>query len=132
MLIPCRPAVYDLETVAATVDVIRAVAPDTPYLCILNGVPPRVPRQPQARRLLADLDVPVCTASLGLRAAVDYAAAVYDIVRHAAGLPASAHVHLSTSRQEHSSTGREVGLSSGRRPDRSARRNPHNDAGQVR
>ena len=133
VLIPCRPAVYDLETVAATVDVIRAVAPDTPFLCVLNGVPPRGPRQPQARRLLADLDVPVCTASLGLRAAVDYAAAagdsaqehqprgkaaseiaaVYHIVRHAAGLPASAQVHLPTSRQEHSSTGREVDLSTG-------------------
>ena len=109
VLIPCRPAVYDLETVAATVDVIRAVAPDTPFLCVLNGVPPRGPRQPQARAVLADLDVPVCTASLGLRAAVDYAAAagdsaqehqprgkaaaeiaaVYEIVRHVAGLPAS-------------------------------------------
>ena len=122
VLIPCRPAVYDLETVAATVDVIRAVAPDTPFLCVLNGVPPRGPREPQARRLLTDLGVPVCTASLGLRAAVDYAAAagdtaqnheprgkaaaeiaaVYHIVRHAAGLRASRQVHLSASRQEHS------------------------------
>ena len=134
VLIPCRPAVYDLETVATTVDVIRAVAPDTPFLCVLNGVPPRGPRQPQARRLLADMGVPVCAASLGLRAAVDYAAAagesaleyeprgkaaieiaaVYDIVRHAAGLPASRQVHLSASRKEHSSTGREVDLSTRR------------------
>ena len=35
------------------------------------AVPPRGPRQPQARRLLADMGVPVCAASLGLRAAVD-------------------------------------------------------------
>ena len=128
VLIPCRPAVYDLETVAATVDVIRAVAPDTPFLCVLNGVPPRGPRQPQARRLLADMGVPVCAASLGLRAAVDYAAAagdsaleyeprgkaatetaaVYDIVRHAAGLPTSRQVDLSTRREDHLTTPREV------------------------
>ena len=124
VLVPCRPAVYDLKTVAATVDVIRAVAPDTPFLCVLNGVPPRGPRQPQARRLLGDLGVPVCAASLGLRAAVDYAAAagdsaleyeprgkaaaeiaaVYDIVRHAADLPAGRQVHLPTCREVDLST----------------------------
>ena len=106
VVVPCRPAVYDLETVSATVDVVRAVAPDTRFLCVLNGVPPRGPRQPQARRLLHDMGVPVCAASLVLRAAVDYAAAagasaqeyeprgkaaaeiaaVYDLVRQAVGL----------------------------------------------
>ena len=108
VVVPCRPAVYDLETVAATLDLVRAVAPETRFLCVLNGVPPRGPRQPQARRLLHDLGVPVCAASLGLRAAVDYAAAagaspqeheprgkaaaeiaaVYDAVRQAVGLSA--------------------------------------------
>ena len=112
VVVPCRPAVYDLETVAATLDLVRAVAPDTRFLCVLNGVPPRGPRQPQARRLLHDLGVPVCAASLGLRAAVDYAAAagasaqeheprgkaaaeiaaVYDAVRQAVGLSAGPHV----------------------------------------
>ena len=116
VLVPCRPAVYDLETVAATVDVIRAVAPDTRFLCVLNGVPPRGPRQPQARRLLDDMGVPVCAASLGLRAAVDYAAAagasaheyeprgkaaaeaaaVYDVVSQAVGLSTSRKADLCT------------------------------------
>lgn len=73
--VPCRPAVYDLETVAATRDLVAAVAPGTPLLCVLNGVPPRGPRQPQARALLADIGVPVCGPAIGLRAAVDYAAA---------------------------------------------------------
>ncbi len=152
VLIPCRPAVYDLETVAATVDVIRAVAPDTPFLCVLNGVPPRGPRQPQARRLLADMGVPVCAASLGLRAAVDYAAAagnsaleyeprgkaaieiaaVYDIVRHAAGLPTSRQVDSSTTTgTDHLSTGREVHLSARRPVHWSTRGEHHVDAGQV-
>ncbi|MCY3810319.1 MAG: ParA family protein [Gammaproteobacteria bacterium] len=139
VLVPCRPAVYDLETVAATVDTIRAVAPDTSFLCVLNGVPPRGPRQPQARRLLADMGVPVCVASLGLRAAVDYAAAagasaqeyeprgkaaaevaaVYDAARQAAGLSpgpagdfhASGKAGLSTPRHDDRSISREGRLS---------------------
>ena len=144
VLIPCRPAIYDLETVAATVEVIRAVAPDTPFLCILNSVPPRGPRQPQARRLLSDMSVPVCAASLGLRAAVDYAAAggasaleyeprgkaaaeiaaVYQIVRQAAGFSTSRDVDLSTRREADKSTRRKA--------DRPAPREPHLDARQVR
>ena len=75
VLVPCRPAVYDIETVATTVDLVRAVARDVPMLCVLNGVPPRGPRQGQARTVLAHMGVHVCDASIGLRAAIDYAAA---------------------------------------------------------
>ena len=75
VLVPSRPAVYDVETVAGTRDLVAAVAPATPVLCVLNAVPPRGPREGQARALLADLDIPVAGPSLGLRAAVDYAAA---------------------------------------------------------
>ena len=75
VLVPCRPAVYDLETLAATRDLVRAVAPAARVLCVLNGVPPRGPRERQARELLADIGLPVCAPALGLRAAVDYAAA---------------------------------------------------------
>ena len=75
VVVPCRPAVYDLETVSATADLVRAVAPATRLLCVLNGVPPRGPRQQQAREVLAAMGVPVCPSSLGMRAAIDYAAA---------------------------------------------------------
>ena len=75
VLVPSRPAVYDVETVAGTRDLVAAVAPRTPVLCVLNAVPPRGPREGQARALLADLGVAVAAPSLGLRAAVDYAAA---------------------------------------------------------
>jgi len=75
VLVPCRPAVYDVETVAGIRDLVAAVAPATPVLCVLNAVPPRGPREGQARTLLADLGVAVAGPSLGLRAAVDYAAA---------------------------------------------------------
>ena len=142
VVVPCRPAVYDLETVAATADLIRAVAPATPFLCVLNGVPLRGPRLPQARRLLDDMGMPVCDASLGLRAAVDYGAAagasaqefeprgkaaaeiaaVYEIVRRAARLSTRAQGHSSTARdrglstptQDHLRTGREADLSTSR------------------
>ena len=76
ILLPSRPAVYDLETVLTTIELIRAVSRDVPLLCILNAVPPRGPREQQARDLLADLGVFVCPASIGLRAAIDYAAAL--------------------------------------------------------
>ena len=45
VVVPCRPAVYDLETVVGTLDVIRAVAPGVRTVCVLNGVPPRGPRE---------------------------------------------------------------------------------------
>ena len=76
VLVPSRPAVYDLETVLTTVELVRAVRRDVPVLCVLNCVPPRGPREQQARELLADVGVPVCPAGLGLRAAIDYAAAL--------------------------------------------------------
>ena len=135
VVVPCRPAVYDLETVAATADLIRAVAPATRFLCVLNGVPPRGPRQPQARRLLDDMGVAVCAASLGLRAAVDYAAAagvsaqeyeprgkaaaetaaVYEAIRQAVGLSTGRIAHSSTSRRADSPTSRQANLSTGRK-----------------
>ena len=74
VLVPCRPAVYDLETVLTTVELVRAVRPDVLLRCVLNAVPARGQREAQARALLSDLDVPVCECALGLRAAVDYAA----------------------------------------------------------
>ena len=141
IVVPCRPAVYDLETVAATIEVVRAVAPDTPFLCVLNGVPPRGPRQPQARQLLRDMGVPVCEAALGLRAAIDYAAAdgataqehaprgkaadeaaaVYRTIAQLVGVPVSHRSHppagpeagLSASRHSNSSTAPKADSSTG-------------------
>ena len=130
VVVPCRPAVYDLETVTATVDVVRAVAPATRLLCVLNGVPPRGPREPQARQVLDDMDVPVCGAALSLRAAVDYAAAVgasaleyeprgkaaaetsavYDAVRRLVGLPVPRKAEVRTVRQANLPNPREAAI----------------------
>ena len=74
VLIPCRPSLYDLETVQASLDLVRMSNPATALLCVLNGVPARGPRTDQARSVLEDLRVTVCAATLGQRVALDHAA----------------------------------------------------------
>ena len=73
ILVPCRPAVVDLETVFTTADLARAVAPATPLLCVLNAVPPRGPLEDQARRLLADAGLDVARPAIGNRIAISHA-----------------------------------------------------------
>ena len=43
VLVPCRPAVHDVETVADTRDLVAAAAPRTRVFCVLNAVPLRGP-----------------------------------------------------------------------------------------
>lgn len=74
VLIPCRPAVYDLETVSTTVDLVRVARPDVALRCVVNAVPARGPRAVQVRELLDELGVSVCAVALGHRAVVDHAA----------------------------------------------------------
>ena len=73
VLIPCRPAVVDLETVFTTAELVRAICPDTPLLCVLNAVPPRGPLQAQARELLAAAGIPVAPTAIGNRIAIIHA-----------------------------------------------------------
>lgn len=75
ILIPCRPAIYDLETVATTLELIR-FAGDKPIAAILNGVPPRGSKREQAEDVLRELGLAVCPASFGWRAAFSDASAV--------------------------------------------------------
>jgi chromosome partitioning protein len=75
ILIPCRPTIYDLETVTTTLELIR-FAGDKPVAAILNGVPPRGSKREQAADVLRELGLPVCPASLGWRAAFSDAGAM--------------------------------------------------------
>src|SRR5262245_26879960 len=75
ILIPCRPAIYDLETIATTLELIR-FAGDKPVAAILNGVPPRGSKREQAEDVLRELGLTVCGASFGWRAAFSDAGAV--------------------------------------------------------
>ena len=75
ILIPCRPSIYDLETVATTVELVR-FAGDKPVAVVLNGVPARGPKREQAIEILKSMDLPVCPAAFGYRVAFDHASAL--------------------------------------------------------
>jgi chromosome partitioning protein len=68
VLIPCRPAIYDLETVATTAELIR-YAGARPAAVVLNGVPPRGSKRGQAEDVIRALEMPVCPVAFGYRAA---------------------------------------------------------------
>ena len=75
VLVPCRPAVHDLETVSTTVD-LAGLAGRTPIMAVLNGVPARGPKAAQAQEVLDRMRVPVCAGMFGQRVAFDNAAAL--------------------------------------------------------
>lgn len=75
-LLPCRPAIYDLETIGTTVDLVRAAGGNAPVAAVLNGVPARGPKEEQARDVLAGLGVDACPGAFGNRVAFADAAAL--------------------------------------------------------
>jgi chromosome partitioning protein len=68
ILIPCRPAVFDLDTISTTLELIRFTG-DQPVAAVLNGVPPRGQKKEQAADIIKDLGLIVCPTSLGHRTA---------------------------------------------------------------
>ena len=75
ILIPCRPAIYDLETIATTVELVR-FAGDKPVAVVLNGVPSRGPKREQATEIVKSMGLLVCPTAFGNRAAFDHASAI--------------------------------------------------------
>jgi chromosome partitioning protein len=76
VLIPTRPAIFDLRAIGATVDIVTAAK--VPTFIVLNGTPaPRgfgeASTTADARRALAAYGVPVAPVSIGLRAALAHA-----------------------------------------------------------
>jgi chromosome partitioning protein len=75
ILIPCLPAISDLETLSTTMELIKyAARPQT--VVVLNGVPPRGPRKQQAEHVVRDMVIPVAPVSLGHRTAFPDSAAL--------------------------------------------------------
>jgi chromosome partitioning protein len=68
IIIPCRPQIYDLETIMNTRELI-ALAGNKSALVVLNAIPARGDRQDQARKAIEAMDLPVCPVTLGSRAA---------------------------------------------------------------
>lgn len=68
VIIPCRPQIYDLETIRNSLELI-ALAGQTPTLVVFNAIPPRGDRVRQAREAIGDMACAVCPVTLGHRAA---------------------------------------------------------------
>lgn len=75
ILIPCRPQIYDLETIPNTRE-LAALAGNKPILVVLNAVPSRGNRHEQAIEALKSFGLPVCPVLIGHRSAFGDAAVV--------------------------------------------------------
>ena len=68
VVLPCRPAILDLEAIAASVESIRG-ATAAPIVAVLNCCASRGQEADQAAAALAGLGVQVCPARIGQRVA---------------------------------------------------------------
>jgi chromosome partitioning protein len=75
IVIPCRPQIYDLETIPNTRELVR-LAGERPTIALLNAVPPHASRQEQALEAIKGMQMEVCPVLLGNRSAFGDAAAL--------------------------------------------------------
>lgn len=75
VLVPCRPSIYDLETVGTTMGLVR-IAGGRPATVVLNGVPPRGTKRAEAQEALEAMGLSLCPAVLGYRSAYNDAGAL--------------------------------------------------------
>jgi chromosome partitioning protein len=68
ILIPCLPTISDLETLNATMELLK-YAGQTEALVILNGVPARGTTTEDAEKTVTGMSIPVAPLSLGYRTA---------------------------------------------------------------
>src|SRR3954447_25341519 len=68
VLIPCRPQIYHIETLAATNEIIE-LAGGRPAFVILNAVPPQGRRHEEAKAAIEEMGLAVCPAAFVQRAA---------------------------------------------------------------
>lgn len=64
-LIPCKPALIDLQAIGATIDVVRLA--NVPAHIVFNAVPPRGSLTQQAREAVAVYDIPCLPCHIGHR-----------------------------------------------------------------
>lgn len=68
ILVPCRPQIYDLETIPATKEII-SLAGDKPALVVMNAVPPQGKRHEEAKQVIENFGLPVAPKAFVHRAA---------------------------------------------------------------
>ena len=75
VVIPCRPLIFDIETVPTSTQIVT-LAGGPPVVAVLNATPARGRRAVQTRAALEEFGIMVCPHGLGQRAAVGDAVAV--------------------------------------------------------
>ncbi len=73
VLVPCKPSIWDLETLQTTMELIGPRARHAP-LVVMNAVPGQGTRTVQAVEAIRSMGLKVCPSSLGQRVAFEYAA----------------------------------------------------------
>jgi chromosome partitioning protein len=71
ILIPCRPAPFDLRAIETTVDLAKRM--DRPAVIVLNAVPPRGRGGDSAAEALSEYGLPIAPVRLSQRAAFQHA-----------------------------------------------------------
>lgn len=74
VLIPCRPAIFDLRAIGDTVELIKLAKVDA--VIVLNGVPPRGRLADEAIEAVSTYELPVLPVRIGQRAAFTHAVTV--------------------------------------------------------
>jgi chromosome partitioning protein len=73
VIIPCKPSIYDLETLQTSIELVRGRAKRPPVV-VLNAVPPQGSRHEQAMEAIRAMGAAVCPVLIGQRVAFEYAA----------------------------------------------------------
>lgn len=67
VLVPCRPAILDIEAIANTLDLVKTTG--TPIAVVMNAVAPQGSEAAEAAEAIAALEVEVCPVQLRQRVA---------------------------------------------------------------
>lgn len=67
ILVPCRPAILDIEAISNTLDLVRTTG--TPIFVVMNAVAPQGNEAAEAAEAISGLDVGVCSVQLRQRVA---------------------------------------------------------------
>src|SRR6185295_5390869 len=73
---PCRPAIFDLDTVTTTLAMVKLAGKLPHTVAVLNAVAPTGHEREEASVILRDLGVPVAPCAFGHRKVFQFAAAV--------------------------------------------------------
>ena len=74
ILVPCRAAIFDLDTLGATLELVQMVQKDATV--VLNAIPHRGQDAEEAKAVIADYGVAIAPVTVGQRAAFQHAATI--------------------------------------------------------